>query len=186
MSSVLRKVSLICCLFCCLSAVTSAADDSTVYADIPKPELEFLFEATVTLDPPREVGTTRYGKRRIIGINGGTFHGPQLSGKVLSGGADWQTVRADGTADLVADYSLQTSDGEIIYVHNEGLRTATPEVLARLASGEDLPADAYYMRTAAKLEIAADSEYAWLNKAMIISTGMRKANSVVLHFYRIK
>ncbi len=86
----------------------------------------------------------------------------------------------------MADYSLQTSNGEIIYVHNEGLSTATPEVLARLAKGEDLPADAYYMRTAAKLEIAADSEYAWLNKAMIISTGMRKANSVVLHFYRIK
>lgn len=181
-----RRIAVALYIVCSMSNVAEARTDKQDYADIPQPELEFLFEATVTLDPPREVGTTRYGKRRIIGINGGSFHGPELSGKVLSGGADWQTVRADGTADLVADYSLQTSDGEIIYVHNEGIRTASPDILARLASGEDLPANMYYMRTAAKLEISADSNYAWLNKAMIISTGMRKANSVVLHFYRVK
>lgn len=151
----------------------------------PEPKLEFIFEATVTLDPPREVGITKYGKRRIIGINGGTFEGPDIKGVVLPGGADWQTVRKDGTADLVANYSLQTDDGVIIYIQNEGIRTAAPEVLARLAKGEDVPPSEYYMRTSAKFEVETGSKYDWLNKLVVISTGIRKANSVILHFYKV-
>lgn len=151
----------------------------------PTPGFEFIFEATVTLDPPREVGMTKYGKRRIIGINGGTFEGPNMKGIVLPGGADWQTVRADGTADLVAKYSLQTDDGTIIFIENTGIRTAKPEVLARLAKGEDVPSSEYYMRTAASFEVNRDSEYSWLNNSVVISTGVRKANSVILHFYKI-
>ncbi len=153
--------------------------------ELADPQLEFIFEATVTLDPPQEVGNTKYGRRRVININGGTFDGPNIKGVVLDGGADWQTVRTDGTADLVAKYSLQTDDGAIIYIQNSGIRTAKPEVLARLARGEDVPPSEYYMRTAATFEVAEDSEYAWLNKAVVISTGMRKANSVVLRFYKV-
>ena len=59
------------------------------------------------------------------------------------------------------------------------------EVLARLANGEDVPPSEYYMRTSAKMEVKAGSKYDWLNKSVIISTGMRKANSVVIHFYRV-
>jgi hypothetical protein len=104
---------------------------------------------------------------------------------VLRGGADWQTVREDGTADLVAKYSLMTDDGVIIFVENTGIRTAPKEVLARLAKGEDVPPSEYYMRTSAKMEVKAGSKYDWLNKSVIISTGMRKANSVIIHFYRV-
>lgn len=160
---------------------TSAQDIHTP----PTPQFEFIFEATVTLDPPKEVGMTKYGKRRIIGINGGTFEGPNMKGIVLSGGADWQTVRADGTADLVAKYSLQTDDGVIIFIENTGIRTAAPEVLARLAKGEDVPSSQYYMRTAASFEVDKDSKYSWLNNSVVISTGVRKANSVILHFYKV-
>ena len=71
---------------------------------LPKPELEFLFEIIASLDPPQELGKTKYGIRRIINITGGTVAGPKINGKVLPGGADWQTVREDGTAEwLVAD-----------------------------------------------------------------------------------
>jgi hypothetical protein len=150
-----------------------------------EPTLDFIFEATVTLDPPREVGKTKYGIRRIIGINGGTFQGPEMKGVVLPGGADWQTVRADGTADLVATYSLQTDDGVIIFIDNRGIRTAEPEVLARLARGEDVPPSEYYMRTYTNFEVDENSKYSWLNKAVVICTGMRKANSVILRFYKV-
>lgn len=173
--------------FCLLAGVllsiiprlASAADA------LPEPVLEFIFEAVVTLDPPQEVGVTKYGRRRIIGINGGTFTGPAMKGVVLPGGADWQTVRQDGTADLVAKYSLKTDDGVIIYVQNTGIRTAPAEVLARLARGEEVPPSDYYMRTAASFEVGTGSKYDWLNKAVVISTGMRKANSVVLRFYKV-
>ena len=152
---------------------------------LAKPELEFLFEVTATLEPPQELGKTKYGIRRIINITGGTVVGPKINGEVLRGGADWQTVREDGTADLVAKYSLKTDDGVIIFVENTGIRTAPTEVLARLAKGEDVPPSEYYMRTSAKMEVKAGSRYDWLNKSVIISTGMRRANSVVIHFYRV-
>jgi hypothetical protein len=178
----MRKTLLM--LFTLLVYVMTA--NSTSAGDIlPKPELEFLFEITATLDPPQELGTTKYGVRRIINITGGTVAGPKIKGKVLRGGADWQTVREDGTADLVAKYSLMTDDGAIIFVENTGIRTAPKEVLARLAKGEDVPPSEYYMRTSAKMEVEAGSKYDWLNKSVIISTGMRRANSVVIHFYRV-
>ena len=152
---------------------------------ISEPQLEFIFEATVTLDPPREVGKTKYGVRRIIGINGGTFEGPAMKGVVLPGGADWQTVREDGTADLVATYSLKTDDGVTIFIDNRGIRTAEPSVLERLARGEDVPPSEYYMRTYTNFEVDENSRYSWMNKSVVISTGMRKANSVILRFYKV-
>lgn len=176
----LQVFSFLLVLFC-----MSSQQNLMAQYDIPDPELEFIFEATVTLDPPREVGITKYGKRRIIGINGGTFEGPNIKGVVLPGGADWQTVREDGTADLVATYSLKTDDGVIIFIENKGIRTAPKEVLARLAKGEDVPASEYYMRTSASFEVDAESKYNWLNKSIVISTGMRKANSVILRFYKV-
>ncbi len=168
-----------------LSVFVLAATNTPAGDLLPKPELEFLFEVTATLDPPQELGKTKYGIRRIINITGGTVEGPKIKGKVLRGGADWQTVREDGTADLVAKYSLKTDDGVIILVENTGIRTAPKEVLARLAKGEDVPPSEYYMRTSAKMEVKAGSKYDWLNKAVIISIGMRKANSVIIHFYRV-
>ena len=173
-------LALFCCSsFCCYSVGADAS------AALPEPELEFVFEVTATLAPPQELGATKYGIRRIINITGGTFSGPKIKGTVLSGGADWQTIREDGTADLVAKYSLRTDDGKIILVENTGIRTAPRDVLERLAKGEAVPPSEYYMRTAAKMEVEAGSTYDWLNTSVMISTGMRKANSVVIRFYRV-
>lgn len=152
--------------------------------NLPEPTLEFIFEAKVTLDPIQELGVTTYAKRRIINITGGTFEGKNLKGTIVSGGADWQTVRADGTADLDARYTLKTDDGVLIYIQNKGIRHAKPEVLARMAKGEKVNPNEYYMRTAASFEVA-EGKYAWLNKAVVISTGARMADHVLLRFYKV-
>ena len=151
---------------------------------LSEPTLEFIFEAKVTLDPAQELGITTNGKRRIIPITGGTFEGINMKGTILPGGADWQTVRADGSADLEARYTLKTDDGVLIYIQNKGIRHAKPEVLARMAKGEKVDPKEYYMRTAASFEVA-DGKYAWLNKAVVISTGARMADHVLLKFYRV-
>ncbi len=164
-----------------LMASFKKAQSQTV---LPEPKLELIFEAKVTLDPPQDLGITTYGKRRIIPITGGTFEGPNMKGTVLPGGADWQTVRADGSADLEARYTLKTDDGILIYIQNKGIRHAKPEVLTRLAKGEKVDPKEYYMRTAATFEVA-DGKYAWLNKAVVISTGARMADHVLLRFYKV-
>ena len=132
--------------------------NATAQTTLPEPTLEFIFEAKVTLDPPQDLGVTTYGKRRIIPITGGTFEGTDMKGTILPGGADWQTVRADGSADLEARYTLKTDDGVLMYIQNKGIRHAKPEVLARLAKGEKVDPREYYMRTAATFEVA-DGKY---------------------------
>ena len=158
--------------------------DVNAQTTLPEPALEFIFEAKVTLDPPQELGITTYGKRRIIPITGGTFEGANMKGTILPGGADWQTVRADGSADLEARYTLKTDDGVLIYIQNKGVRHAKPEVLARIAKGEKVNPKEYYMRTAATFEVT-DGKYAWLNKVVVISTGARMADHVLLRFYKV-
>jgi hypothetical protein len=55
-------------------------------------------------------------ERRVISILGGTVEGPSRRGRVLPGGADWQIVHANGSAELDARYTLQTDTGALILV----------------------------------------------------------------------
>lgn len=58
-------------------------------------DLAFLLEARVALDEPLHVGQTPDGYRMIVGVRGGRFDGPRLSGEVLpQAGADWSPSRS--------------------------------------------------------------------------------------------
>jgi hypothetical protein len=176
----MKKLRQFCVFFC----LFLSAKDSFAQIQMPEPQLELIFEAKVTLDSVKELGITTYGKRRIIPIMGGTFEGANIRGIILSGGADWQTLRTDGTADLDARYTLKTDDGVLIYIQNRGIRHAKPDVLARMAKGEKVNPSEYYMRTAATFEVA-EGKYAWLTKCVVISVGARLSDHVLLKFYRV-
>ena len=148
-------------------------------------ELQPLLKADITLAAPQELGETPQGRRRIINITGGSFRGERLSGKVLPGGADWQVIRADGVADLDARYTLETTDGALIYVRNHGYRHGPADVLKKLAAGEDVDPALYYMRTAPLFE-TGDARYAWLNRLICVGTGARKKSSVHLEIFEVK
>jgi hypothetical protein len=146
--------------------------------------LQPLLKAEITLAAPQELGDTPQGRRRIIGITGGRFSGARLSGRVLPGGADWQVIRADGVADLDARYTLETSDGALIYVRNRGLRHGSAEIIKRLASGEAVDPSLYYMRTTPRFE-TGDARYAWLNRIVCVATGARRAAAVELDIFEV-
>ena len=90
--------------------------------DLPTPKLVHVCTLTVALDPIRSMGPGRAGERRIIPIVGGTVTGPELSGRILNVGADWQTVHDDGLAFLDTRYAIETGDGALIEVINQGYR----------------------------------------------------------------
>jgi len=90
-------------------------------ADPKAPQLHFVFEEQVTLASDIPVGETPIGKRNIVPITGGTFEGPGLRGKIMPGGWDWQLTHPSGCFDLRADYMIQTDDGVIIHVINQGM-----------------------------------------------------------------
>ena len=146
---------------------------------------EFLCKIEVALEPVRDLGQTPLGRRRIIGITGGKFSGPRLSGRILPGGADWQVIRSDGVAYLDARYTLETSDGVLIYVRNKGYRHGPKEVIERMARGEEVDPALYYMRATPWFETSAPA-YDWLNRAICVATGARRAAAVELDFYEVK
>ena len=148
-------------------------------------ETEFLCKVEVTLEPIRDLGETPLGRRRIIGITGGTFAGPRLAGRILPGGADWQLIRSDGVACLDARYTLETGDGALIYVNNKGYRHGPKDVVERLAKGEDVDPALYYMRATPWFETSAPA-YAWLNRAICVASGARRPAGVELDFYEVK
>jgi hypothetical protein len=134
--------------------------------------------------PAQELGSTHLGRRRIIPITGGTVDGPRLQGKVLPGGADWQIIRADGTAELEARYTLEAADGSLISVLNRGFRHGPPEVIQKLIAGERVDPAAYYFRCAPTFETAAPA-HQWLTRTLVVGTGERHPDSVELRFYAV-
>lgn len=140
------------------------------------PELEFVFEETVTLGTSVAPGQTPWGGRNIVPITGGKFEGPDICGEVMPGGWDWQLRRPDGCLDIVADYFLKTDDGVVINVRNTG-------VACRPEEGQTT-----VVRTHPVFE-APIGKYDWLNRAMFVGT-LVPANgegggAVRIRFYRI-
>ena len=152
---------------------------------VDAPHLRPVCTLKVELGPIIEMGQGRAGKRRIIPIIGGTVEGPELSGTILNVGADWQTIFADGSADLDTRYAFETHDGAVIEVVNLGFRHGPPEVLERLAKGEEVSPDNYYMRTSARFE-TGDPRYQWVNKSIFVGTGMRKASAVEVAMFAVE
>ncbi|MGJ8623747.1 MAG: DUF3237 domain-containing protein [Yoonia sp.] len=151
---------------------------------LPVPALELVADLTVELDPIRAMGQGRAGARRIIPIVGGKVTGPKLQGRILNVGADWQTVFADGLAELDTRYAMETEDGATIEIINYGYRHGPEEVIAAIARGEDVDPDSYYMRTHARLE-TGDPRYDWVNRTLFVGVGAREKQSVILKLYAL-
>lgn len=149
------------------------------------PGLEFVYEAGGELDAPRQIGETYDGARRVIPIlAGGYVRGPQINGQLMGNSADWQLTRPDGVTVADALYALETDDGTLIQIRNRGLRHGPPEVMARLAAGEDVDPAEYYFRTVPEF-IAPAGRYDWMNRSVFICSGARFASSIKLWVWRV-
>lgn len=148
------------------------------------PSLSHFCTLEVELGPIREMGQGRGGQRRIIPIVGGSVTG-QVSGNILNLGADWQTIQADGVANLDTRYAFETNDGALIEVINKGVRHGPAEVIEAMARGEDQDPSTYYMRTTATLE-TGDQRYSWVNRMLFVGTGRRLSNAVLVELYMVE
>ncbi|MFX0557837.1 DUF3237 domain-containing protein [Maribacter sp. CXY002] len=160
---------------------------STVYSqELTPPGLEFVCELKVTTDETRVVGKTAHGERRIIPITGGTFEGPKLKGTVLSGGADYQFVNPEKTrTEIEAIYSVETDDGVLIHIRNEGVVFRTPQVMKKLEEGNPPDWDQIYFRAAPKFEAPLDSPYNWMNNAIFVCKGVPMKGYVSIQVWQV-
>jgi Protein of unknown function (DUF3237) len=152
---------------------------------LPAPRLSLVYRLEAVLGEPLELGEVSQGHRRIVPQTGGTFSGPELRGRLVPGvSADWQIILPDGTALADIRYTLQTDDGALLYVQARGVRHGEPDVLERLARGDEVGAGEYTFRTSTQIETAAP-ELDWLNKGVFISVGGRRQASVIYETYLV-
>lgn len=148
------------------------------------PSLIHVFSVEAGVAAPIEVGDTPLGARRLIPILGGRVFGPRLSGRLLEGGVDYQTIRADGLADIHARYVIETDTGARVYVENTGIRHGPPEAMARLRRGEPVDPATIYFRTVPRFETAA-AELDWLQRAIFVCAGARFPDRVELRIFEV-
>lgn len=164
-----------------LASSAQAADG----AQLAAPQFTRAMRFHVLIGPVQELGQVDGVRKRIIPITGGTVDGPRLQGRILPGGADWQSIRADGTADILARYSIEAKDGTIISVVNPGYRHGPASVLARIAAGEEVDPALYYFRTTPRFEVAQDSPHTWLSRTIFLCTAARYRDHVRLDIFAV-
>ena len=105
-------------------------------------------------------------------------------GRVLPGGADFQLILNPRMAELDARYVIETDGGDLIFVQNRAVRTAAPEVMARLIRGEPVDPAEVYFRCSPSFETASPS-LAWISERLFVGTGARQPDRVVMRFFEV-
>jgi Protein of unknown function (DUF3237) len=154
--------------------------------DPPMPELksEFLLTIKVTVDALHDIGSVPLGQRHIDMLGAGSFEGPKLKGVVLPGGIDQKIFRRDGAMNPNVRLILRTDDDALIYMHYTGVRYGSPEVMARIAAGEEVAPSEYYLRNTPYFETAAE-RYDWLNRIVAVGVGRRMPDHAAYDVFEI-
>jgi hypothetical protein len=148
------------------------------------PELKFFADLNVQVDRPQDVGMTVHGQRRVISILGGEVQGQGWTARVLPGGADFQMIVNPTLSELDARYVLETDAGDLIFVQNRAVRTASPEVMGRLIRGEPVDPQQVYFRCTPQFETASKS-LSWISERLFIGTGAREPDRVIMRFFEV-
>jgi hypothetical protein len=148
----------------------------------PAPTLTYAFSMRATLAPPVEQGEIDGKRKRFIAVTGGEIYGPRLQGTVLTGGGDWQAIGPNGLTEVLARYSIRAADGTVIGVTNAGVRTASVDVIEKLAAGKDVDPSLYYFRTSPTFDVGS-GPHAWMRRTLFVARGIRKPDHVIVDFY---
>jgi hypothetical protein len=143
---------------------------------------EFLFTIALELHV-LDLGKTPYGSRRFFSFKAGSFEGPKLKGRVLSGGGS-SLVRGDNVLEIEVGLTLETDDKEQIYMTWKGLRHGPKEAIDQLNRGETVDPASYYFRVTPYFETSS-AKYGWLNRICSIATGSRTANGRTLQVFQV-
>jgi hypothetical protein len=143
-----------------------------------------LFVMRLEVKPPLVVGSPPGSYRRIGVIPGGSFEGDRLSGKVLDGGSDWQTIRPDGAVNLNVRLVLRTNDDALVLMTYQGVRYGPPDVIARIDRGEAIDPESYYFRINPLFQTAAP-QYDWINHVVGIGIGHRLADGPIYSIFEL-
>ena len=130
------------------------------------------------------VGATPAAYRRVGVVSKGAFEGDRLSGEVLDGGSDWQTVRADGATTLDVRLVLKTTDEALICMRYQGVRHGPPDVVEKIERGGTVDPTSYYFRINPLFE-TANAKYDWINRVVAVGIGHRRVDGPIYSIFEV-
>jgi hypothetical protein len=133
---------------------------------------------------PQVLGNSARGLRRVVPITGGEATGHGWRARVLPGGSDFQLIVSDTLSELDARYGLETDAGDMVYVQNHAVRSASAEVMGKLLRGEPVEPSQVYFRCSPRFETASPA-LKWINERMFVGAGVRRPAEVVMRFYAL-
>ncbi|KYF94970.1 cellulosome protein dockerin type I [Sorangium cellulosum] len=125
---------------------------------------ELVFRATLQLGEIHDVGTTQFGRRRLLDVKGGTLEGDKIQATFLTGGMDLELTLSNGSVELEEINILRASDGTLIYLRSCGVAAAGDSVV----------------RIVPDFEVAQSSSLAWLNTGKFAGTRVVDAEAGTL------
>jgi len=121
-------------------------------------QIEYLMTLNFATDAPQIVDANL----RVVNVPSGWVEGPRLKGKIVSPSGDWLKVMPSGVVRLDFRATIQTDDGEIIFISSSGVLQCPKDNADRLAKGELLKTNECYYITAPTFETKSE-KYGWLN-----------------------
>jgi uncharacterized protein DUF3237 len=175
---ILTLVALLATLAGCAGAApparTPAAEAATAAAASTAPsapgassiELVPLGTMTITIAENIRLNGTPSGDRMIVEFSDIQWRGERINASLKGkAAADWLVIGADGTGLIDIRFTLQTTDGALVYVQMNGRADA-----AKFAEGAP-----FFM--APRFE-TGDPRYAWLNRVQAITKGSAAGGKV--------
>lgn len=140
-------------------------------------QLKPLFLLTGQLGKTDPVGSFGRGTRAIAEVVGGEFSGELLSGKIVTPGADWAVVDANGIVQLDVRLTLHTDDDAFIYMVYTGVLEMNEAAQKAMSEGGETQFGEHRFFTQPRFETGHE-KYAWLNSTVAVAEG-RLLNSGV-------
>lgn len=103
----------------------------------------------------------------IFNVLDARIESPRIKAKVMGPSGDWVQVQNNGNWKLDVRLLMEADDGSPIYMHYNGVLRMDPGLGERLGSGEEIPGEQMYFRSAPYFQTPS-KKYDWLNSILAI------------------
>lgn len=148
------------------------------------PTLEPILRLGLTLGVPIDVGAVPSGQRIVTPILGGAAPGPDIEGTVAASSSVVGVTRADGCTEFSADLTVELTDGGYLSLSFRGVQFGPADVIESLNGTEDVDPATYYFRGTLDISTSVP-QFSYLNRALVVTSGSRSAESVVLDAFLV-
>lgn len=147
-------------------------------------QTEYLMSVHALLAPPLAIDQSLL----VVGIPaGGSVEGPRIKGKLVAPSGDWLRVMPSGIFRLDVRETIQTDDGELIFMSFNGVIQCSKEQSDRFNAGGELKADDCHFINAPTFETKSE-KYGWLNAVQAVGkmTSVKGADHVDYDIFAVK